>query len=68
MDKALDETAVEVLGISKEIVLDANALPGQFHADPADQLIVATARRLDCELLTVDERILSYQHVKAVAP
>lgn len=39
VDKALAETAVEVLGISKDIALDANALPGDFHADPADQLI-----------------------------
>ena len=68
VDKALAETAVEVLSISKDIALDANALPGDFHADPADQLIVATARVLDCELLTVDDRILSYPHVKTIAP
>ena len=66
--KALDETAVGVIGLSKEIVLDANMLPGDFHSDPADQMIVATARELDCELITEDARILSYQHVKAVAP
>ena len=68
VDKALDETAVQVLGLSKLAVIDANALPGEFHADPADQLIVATARDLDCELMTEAARILSYQHVKAVAP
>jgi len=68
VDKALDETAVQVLALSKVAVIDANALPGEFHADPADQLIVATARDLDCELMTDDARILSYQHVKAVGP
>jgi len=68
VDKALDETAVQVLALSKVAVIDANALPGEFHADPAGQLIVATARDLDCELMTDDARILSYQHVKAVGP
>jgi len=68
VDKALDETAVQVLALSKVAVIDANALPGEFHADPADQLIGATARDLDCELMTDDARILSYQHVKAVSP
>ena len=68
VDKALDETAVQVLALSKVAVIDANALPGEFHADPADQLIGATARDLDCELMTDDARILSYQHVKAVGP
>ena len=30
----------------------------------ADQIIVATAREYDCELLTVDRKILQYTHVK----
>ena len=32
--------------------------------DPADELIVATARIRGCSLLTADERILQYPHVK----
>lgn len=39
------------------------------HGDPADRLIVATARALDCPLVTADEKILAYAaagHLKAV--
>jgi PIN domain nuclease of toxin-antitoxin system len=42
-------------------------LPGEFHRDPVDQIIVATARFYDCPLLTSDGKILKYPHVKTVA-
>ena len=31
---------------------DAGGLPGDIHGDPADRLIIATARSLGCPLLT----------------
>ena len=46
--------------ISASIALAAYELPEPFHRDPADRLIVATARLLDCPVVTVDERILDY--------
>jgi PIN domain nuclease of toxin-antitoxin system len=49
------------------IVLDTSTqLPGTFHRDPADQIIVATARYYDCPVLTADARILDYPHVKTL--
>ncbi|MFY8131251.1 MAG: PIN domain-containing protein, partial [Burkholderiaceae bacterium] len=41
-------------------------LPGDFHKDPADRMIVATARKLAAALVTKDEKIRSYAHVKTV--
>ncbi len=38
----------------------AAALPGAFHADPADRMLVATAETYAAALLTRDERILAY--------
>jgi PIN domain nuclease of toxin-antitoxin system len=41
-----------------------------FHADPADRLLVATARALPATLITRDAKILSYSkagHVRALA-
>jgi PIN domain nuclease of toxin-antitoxin system len=38
------------------------ALPGSFHNDPADQIIVATARTHGSQLVTMDRRILAYPH------
>jgi PIN domain nuclease of toxin-antitoxin system len=34
--------------------------------DPADQIIVATARSYDCPLVTSDKKMLDYAHVKTV--
>lgn len=43
---------------------ESTQLLGNFHRDPFDQLIVATARVLDRPLLTVDSEILAYPHVR----
>jgi PIN domain nuclease of toxin-antitoxin system len=41
-------------------------LPGEFHRDPADQIIVATARVWGIRLMTGDSKILEYEHVEHV--
>lgn len=49
--------------------LDAIAstqLPGDFHKDPADRILVAIARRYDIPLVTCDEKILSYPNVETI--
>lgn len=49
--------------------LDAIAstqLPGQFHKDPADRIIVALARRHGAPLVTADAKILDYPHVQTI--
>lgn len=51
------------------IALASTDLPGNFHRDPADRFLVATARTLDCSLMTRDRKILAYAeqgHVKAI--
>lgn len=45
------------------IVVDSTQLPSGFRKDPADQLIVSTARVHGCPPLTADEKIISYPHV-----
>src|SRR3974377_1172398 len=46
--------------------VEAYSLPDPFHCDPADRILVATARSYQATLLTADERILAYRHVKTV--
>jgi PIN domain nuclease of toxin-antitoxin system len=49
--------------------LDAIAstqLPGDFHKDPADRILVAIARRYGIPLVTCDEKILDYPHVQTI--
>ncbi|MBI2236776.1 MAG: type II toxin-antitoxin system VapC family toxin [Magnetospirillum sp.] len=46
--------------LSPEIAVEATMLPGEFHRDPADRMIVATARVLGGAVVTRDENILRY--------
>lgn len=63
IEQALAYPGVQLLQLTPRIVVESTQLPGDFHRDPADQLIVATARVWGCPLLTVDERVLNYLHV-----
>ena len=64
--QALSYPGVRVIELTPEIATESTRLPGDFHRDPADQIIVATARIMKCKLVTSDERILNYPHVKTV--
>jgi PIN domain nuclease of toxin-antitoxin system len=57
---------VGFLAIDNEIAVNAVELPGEFHKDPADRLIVATARRLGVPIVTADEKITRYPHVRTI--
>lgn len=57
---------VRLLALSPDIAWEANHLPGDFHRDPADQIIVATARQYNLTLITADGRILAYPHVRTL--
>jgi PIN domain nuclease of toxin-antitoxin system len=60
---------VHIVPIDERIALESRLLPGNFHQDPADRFIVATARTHDLFLATHDKRILDYSasgHVKAI--
>ena len=54
---------VQLVNLTNEIVVNSTQLPGTFHKDPADQLIVATSRVEKVCLLTADEKIKTYEHV-----
>jgi PIN domain nuclease of toxin-antitoxin system len=61
--RATKQEGITMLPLSTEVSLEANTLPGTFHRDPADQIIVATARLYKATLITSDKRILDYRHV-----
>ena len=66
LDQALDYPGVRLIELSPEIAVASTQLPEPFHRDPADQIIVATARLNDCPLVTLDEKIVSYERVETV--
>ena len=63
---ALNLPGVALLDMTPEIAIESNRLPGDFHRDPADQIIVATARIYQCPLATSDSRIRKYPHVETI--
>ena len=67
MQQALAYPGIQLLGLTPEIAIASTQLPGAFHRDPADQIIVATARVYDCPLLTADAKILDYTSVTTLA-
>jgi PIN domain nuclease of toxin-antitoxin system len=64
MSEALAYPGIRVVPLSPEVAVESTRLPGSFHRDPADQLIVATARVYDVILFTLDARIRAYPHVR----
>lgn len=67
--EALALPGIVLASLDPEIAIDSVMLPGDFHADPADRIIIATARHHDVPLLTIDQAILDYGkagHVRVV--
>ena len=65
IQQALSYPGVRLIELLPRISVESTQLPGEFHRDPADQIIVATARVLGVPLVTMDEKILAYPHVQA---
>jgi len=60
MTQALEAPGLRLVPLSPEIGVASASLPGNFHGDPADRILVATARALTARLATADRAILAY--------
>ena len=58
--QALALPSLRLVPLDPAIALDSVNLPAEFHNDPADRIIIATARHHAMPLLTVDRAILDY--------
>ena len=65
-DQALSYPGIGIIELTPEIAIESTQLPSKFHRDPADQIIVATARIYNCPLITSDNKILRYMHVETI--
>lgn len=63
LELALAYPGVTLIDLTVPIILQSTRLVS-FHNDPADQIIVATAKTLGISLLTQDHKILNYPHVE----
>ncbi|MEY2925983.1 MAG: hypothetical protein RL367_460 [Pseudomonadota bacterium] len=64
------KTSINVVSLDEQMAVESRRLPGDFHNDPADRFLVATARLLNLRLITSDTAILAYAnqgHVQAIA-
>jgi PIN domain nuclease of toxin-antitoxin system len=58
--RALSAPGVHFSPLTPEVALDSTRLPGPVHGDPADRILIATARRVGATLVTRDTKILEY--------
>lgn len=63
-ERALARAAIELVPITPQITREAYRLSEPFHEDPADRLIVATARILGAAVVTKDQKIQDYPHLR----
>ncbi len=69
VEQALNKPGIAVAPLTAEIAIESVHLPGELHGDPADRMLVATARVLGATLMTKDARLLQYsrqRHVRAI--
>ena len=67
--RALAFPGVQLKGLSPSIAIESTRLPGTAHRDPADRILIATARLTGAALVTCDARVLAYAkqgHLKVV--
>jgi len=60
VSRAFSAPGVRIAALSPQIAVRSSSLPGNFHADAADRLLVSTAMLMGLKLVTRDWRILSY--------
>jgi PIN domain nuclease of toxin-antitoxin system len=67
--KAVEQMGASLPPLSLEVLADSCALPGDPPSDPADRIIIATARGAGLIVVTRDEKILRYSrtgHVRTM--
>ncbi len=65
-NRCLEVNRWRVLDITLPVIQEAYSLPEHFHRDPADRILVATARLHALTIVTADRRILDYPHVNTL--
>ena len=65
IEKIVSLPVLKIIPVDHKIAFKSVYLPGSFHRDPADRMIVATAIINNCILITSDNKIRRYHHVKS---
>ena len=65
-EESLRHFNTRVHPLTPEISAEAYRIPDPFHPDPADRILVASARVGSHTLITADRRILDYSEVRTL--
>lgn len=66
LHEAIARPGMTLAEMTPTILIHSCDLPQPFHGDPADQIIVATARQQRAAVVTKDDRMRRYDHVQTV--
>jgi PIN domain nuclease of toxin-antitoxin system len=66
INRSIAVLGAQEIEIGRSIALEAYRLPGEFHKDPADRILAATARIFEMTLVSADRRLLRYRHVNSI--
>jgi PIN domain nuclease of toxin-antitoxin system len=70
VELAVSSFGIRLAQLTPMIAVESTRLPDNFHGDPADRILVATARLEDARLLTKDRKLLEYglkNHIRVLA-
>lgn len=65
-NRCLSVNRWHVWDVDLSVMQEAYSLPGLFHPDPTDRILVASARVHALTVITADHRILEYPHVSSL--
>lgn len=66
LSAAMTLPGIRMIPLTLRVAVQSTRLPGAFHPDPADRMIVALAREHDAMLVSADQRIRAYPHVRTI--
>ncbi len=66
IDLALQRPQVNLFPLTPEIAVLSTRLPGEFHGDPADRLIVASSLVHNAPLVSKDEKIQQWGYIQVI--
>jgi PIN domain nuclease of toxin-antitoxin system len=66
LDLATIHQGLQVADLARRVLVESCRLPAPFHGDPADQIIVGTARDRDATIVTKSQAIRAYGYVRSI--
>ncbi len=60
LQRAAQAPGIQLLPLTREVLVASTSLAGTLHGDPADRMLLAQAQRYGCALLTCDKALVAY--------